>query len=68
MTEKNNKTTNPGLIIFILTTLIMIFLLGGLFASKNWQPFAFIKSSFKDTQVLVEEIQQQRPALLLKKN
>lgn len=64
---KIQKKFNPALISFILTAFLGTFFIGGLFGSKNWQPFAYFKKGYHDMKVLIREINQKRPLLLLPK-
>ena len=53
------------LLVFKTVLIALVFLTGGLFASKHWQPFKFIAEAFEATVTVVEEQTQVRPVLLV---
>jgi len=61
------KKIEPARLAFITASYLVIFLIGGGFAIKNWQPFTFISKGYSDTATLIKETRQTRPTLLLKK-
>ena len=58
------KKINFSLVTFKFVFFLLIFLLGGLFALNNWQPFSFIIEGFAATYTFVQEKKQIRPVLL----
>ena len=62
------KKLSPALLFFIVTAFLGTFLIGGLFGSHNWQPIAYLKQGFRDMKVLISEINEKRPDLLLTKH
>ena len=67
LNRKMRKRLNPALLSFYAATFVLIFFIGGLFGSKNWPPFAFLKQGFHDLEVLFREIRQKRPVMLAPK-
>jgi len=66
MSQTNNQgKIDPALLVFKTVLVALVFLAGGYFASKNWQPFRFIDEAFKATVTVVEEQTQVRPVLLV---
>jgi phage tail protein X len=49
---------------FWLSSLFAMFLLGGVFCAKAWQPYLFFKDGYKAVLALFEQQFQTRPALL----
>jgi hypothetical protein len=58
------KKINFSLVTFKFVFFLIIFLLGGLFALNNWQPFSFIMEGFAATYTFVQEKRQVCPVLL----
>jgi hypothetical protein len=61
-----SKKYNVSLVVFKSVLLLLIFILGGLFALNNWQPFRFIIKGFVATHTFAKEKMQVRPVLLKK--
>ncbi|MGD9171703.1 MAG: arylsulfotransferase family protein [Candidatus Thiodiazotropha sp.] len=52
-------------VLFWLSSIFVIFLLGGVFCAKSWQPYLFFKDGYKAVLALIEQQLQCRPVLLL---
>ena len=61
------KNIDVPLLVFKFVLFLLVFLTGGLFATKHWQPFRFIDEGFNATVTVVEEQRQIRPAMLIKR-
>ncbi|MEW8689982.1 MAG: arylsulfotransferase family protein [Candidatus Thiodiazotropha endolucinida] len=61
------KNYDFSMITFWASSLFVVFLLGGVFHSKAWQPYLFFKNGFDAVLALVEQQLQTRPVLLLEK-
>jgi len=61
------KKFDLALFSFKLVLVLLVFLAGGWFSAKHWQPFKFIDEAFNATVTVVEEQTQVRPAALLEK-
>lgn len=65
MKQPGKHKIDVPLLVFKSVLVILVFLAGGFFAIKNWQPFKFIDEAFKATVTVVEEQTQVRPVLLV---
>jgi outer membrane protein assembly factor BamB len=63
--SKNQGKIDIALLVFKTVLVVLVFLAGGYFAKKNWQPFKFIDEAFEATVTVVEEQTQVRPVLLV---
>jgi hypothetical protein len=61
-----SKKHDLSLIAFKLVFLLLVFLIGGLFAINYWQPFRFIVEGITATSAFIQEKYQVRPVLLKK--
>jgi len=53
-----------SLFVFCATLFIILFLVGGFFAKKDWPPFKSLAKGYKATITLAREMSQTRPGLL----
>jgi len=60
----SEKKTDIAHIAFRSSLILYVFLAGGLFATKNWQPFKFLAEGYNAASTFVREQMQSRPALL----
>lgn len=51
-------------LVFTVSAIFIVFLLGGVFATKRWQPYQMFEDGFKAASQLIEERTQTRPVLL----
>ena len=58
------KRLDPEKLVFIVSAGFLVFLLGGLFATKRLQPYQMFEDGFKAARQLIEERTQTRPILL----
>lgn len=63
--SQNQGKIDIALLVFKTVLAVLVFLAGGWFAKKNWQPFKFIDEAFEATVTVVEEQTQVRPVLLV---
>lgn len=66
MSQSEQKHDLP-LLVFKSVFILFVFLIGGAFAHKHWQPFAFLIEGYRATTTLLKEQSQVRPDLLKKK-
>ena len=63
MSLSRNKYDMP-LLAFKSVLVLIIFLVGGVFAHKHWQPFKFLVEGYQASNTLIKEQMQVRPELL----
>ena len=61
---KSVNNHSPSLLAFKTVLVLFVFLAGGAFAYKQWQPFKFLREGYRATATLFKEQTQVRPALL----
>lgn len=54
-------------ITFWSSALFMVFLLGGVFCTKAWQPYSFFRDGFRTSKALLTQLDQTRPELVKKR-
>ena len=49
---------------FVASIALALFFVGGIFGSKEWQPYQFVEDGFLDAMQMLDELRQERPALM----
>jgi len=62
MSSPNQSST----FVFKASLLLIVFIIGGFFATKNYPPFNLLKQGYKDAITLIKELTQTRNDMLLK--
>ena len=60
------KRLDASFFIFTLAIAFSIFLLGGIFASKQWQPYQLFEDGYKSALELIKQLKQTRPGAMEK--